>query len=180
MPFCLIFLSKHSLPGYAVFFGPQKLLGVGWSSLAGFWWELELPDCISTRSWPPAGLKCSILMFPFSCPPTHSSLLLFRVANSCPAPCKFHLAHRRHSDTYSMYIKLIQIKYQNTGNYIPATIPSKHTPLSCHWLIWILFPGNEEDFPRLKMDFLKENKKGKQLYTTTKKWKKKRNFNVLN
>lgn len=111
-------------------------------------------------------------MFPFSCPPTHSSLLLFHVANSCPVPCKFHLAHHRHSDTYSMYIKLIQIKYQNTGNYIPATIPSKHTPLSCYWLIWILFPGNEEDFPRLKMDFLKENKKGKQLYNK-KKWGKK-------
>lgn len=122
-------------------------------------------------------MKCSILMFPFSCPPTRSSLLLFHVANSCPVPCKFHLAHHRHSDTYSMYIKLIQIKYQNTGNYIPATIPSKHTPLSCYWLIWILFPGNEEDFPRLKMDFLKENKKWKQLYNK-KNEKKKRNFNM--
>lgn len=34
MPFCLIPLSKHSLPGYLVFFGPQRLLGAGWSSRA--------------------------------------------------------------------------------------------------------------------------------------------------
>lgn len=110
-------------------------------------------------------------MFPFSCPPTLSSLLLFHVANSCPAPCKFHSAHHRHSDTCSMYIELIQIKYQNIGNYLPATSPSIHTSLSCYWLIWILFPGNKT-FQGWKPTFFKENKKEKQLYTTTKTGKK--------
>lgn len=132
MTFCLISLSKHSLPGYPCSLGHRGCWEWGDLHLLALQWELERPDCIRTRNWPPIGLKCSVLMFPFSCPPTLSSLLLFHVANSCPAPCKFHSAHHRHSDTCSMYIELIQIKYQNIGNYLPATSPSIHTSLSCY------------------------------------------------
>lgn len=92
----------------------------------------------------------------------------FLFANSCPVPCKFHLTHHRYSGICSMYINLTQIKYQGIGNYQQQP-PSTYTLLSCYRLVWILCPGNKENFPRLETDFLKKTKRKAPLHYSKKR-----------
>lgn len=137
MPFCLLPLSSHSLLSYPLLFVSQRLLG-GRSSLASSLMGTKLLVVSELEAGLPLGWSVASL-FTFTCSrlPTHLYFWTFSIWLIC-AQCHAH--HRHGTNKVPRYKKL-----------------SAHSPLlitaNCYRPTWILFPGNEADFPRLKWMF---------------------------